>query len=169
MVHAVTKVQLWVDFVKEFRQSQNNKVLQSSKRLNRRWESTIIPPTLRSTRDLVSQLSYMIQEVKHKPKILWAMMSGNLCRASPQSSKALLLQQQMLTQRDALQFAMRLESNSGLVEALIPGMAIGLVQFQYKFLEADSRSLQRSGWLIYLPPIQYILPPTRPLRTTWLE
>lgn len=71
MVHAVTKVQLWVDFVKEFRQSQNNKVLQSSKRLNRRWESTIIPPTLRSTRDLVSQLSYMIQEVKHKPKILW--------------------------------------------------------------------------------------------------
>lgn len=97
------------------------------------------------------------------------MMSGNLCRASPQSSKALLLQQQMLTQRDALQFAMRLESNSGLVEALIPGMAIGLVQFQYKFLEADSRSLQRSGWLIYLPPIQYILPPTRPLRTTWLE
>lgn len=75
MVHAVTKVQLWVDFVKEFRQSQNNKVLQSSKRLNRRWESTIIPPTLRSTRDLVSQLSYMIQEahriVGHKPKILW--------------------------------------------------------------------------------------------------
>jgi hypothetical protein len=37
-------------------------------------------------------------------------------------------------QRDALEFAMRLESNSGLAKASIPGMSPGMAQVQYRLM-----------------------------------
>ncbi len=66
----------------------------------------------------MSQLSYTIKEVQHKEWFLERML--------PNLRTPLLQQRRMLTQRDALEFVMQLESYSGLAEASIPGMALGL-------------------------------------------
>lgn len=46
-----------------------------------------------------------------------------------------------MTEREVLEFAMRLESISGLAEASLPRLAPGMVQFQYQ-LTALSEQIQ---------------------------
>lgn len=70
----------------------------------------------------MSWLSYTIQEVQHKEWFIGGLLPH--LRMS-------LLQQRLTMQWEALEFTMRLEYISGLAEASIPGLAPGLVQFQY--------------------------------------